>query len=133
MGGERLAAQGDRRRRRGRRIRERPAEARLRLDAARRLTRCGQQIRIERRESLDALGRVLESVSYRKVLERGYAVVRGPEGLVAGAAAVTPGLALDIEFADGHVAAQATGATKPSPKQKVAKKAARDDPQGSLL
>jgi exodeoxyribonuclease VII large subunit len=92
---------------------------------------------------------VLESVSYRKVLARGYAVVRGPEGLIARAVAVTPGLALDIEFADGHVGAEATGSsggpsartakppgkppTKPHGKPGARKKAAKDDPQGSLL
>jgi exodeoxyribonuclease VII large subunit len=133
---ERLGAQGERLRGLGRRIGERPAEALARLDAARRLARCGQQIPVDRREGLDAIGRVLESVSYRKVLARGYAVVRGPDGLVARAADVTPGLALDIEFADGHAAAQAlgsTGATKPTPKRKAGKTASKDDPQGSLL
>ena len=107
------------------------------LDAARRLGRSRQQILIDRQGGLEALVRVLESVSYRKVLARGYAVVRGPEGLVAGAAAVTPGLALDIEFADGHVGAEATGSStrtaKPPTKHKAQKKAAKDDPQGSLL
>ncbi|MDX1576772.1 MAG: exodeoxyribonuclease VII large subunit, partial [Kiloniellales bacterium] len=131
---ERLESQGGRLRGLGRRIGERPAEALLRLDAARRLTRCRQQILVERREGLAALGRVLDSVSYRKVLARGYAVVRGPDGLVARAAAVAPGLALDIEFADGHVAAQATGrASRPAPKRRPARKAPQDDPQGSLL
>ena len=130
---ERLAAQGDRLRGIGRRIRERPAEALMRLDAARRLGRSRQQILADPQERLNALGRVLESVSYRKVLARGYAVVRGPEGLVAGAAAVTPGLALDIEFADGHVAAQATGAAEPAARRKASKPPSKDDPQGSLL
>ncbi len=134
---ERLDAQGGRLRGLGRRIAERPAEALARLDAARRLRRCGRQIPVERRDRLDALGRVLESVSYRKVLARGYAVVRGPAGLIARAAAVTPGLALDIEFADGQVAATASGPSrrtaKPPAKAKASKRAARDDPQGSLL
>ena len=85
------------------------------------------------RERLNALSRVLESVSYRKVLSRGYAVVRGPEGLIAGAAAVAPGLALDIAFADGHVAAQATGTAKPPMRGRAARPGRKDDPQGSLL
>ena len=68
--------------------------------------------------------------------EYGYAVVRGPAGLVARAADVTPGLALDIELADGHAAAAAvggTGAAKPAPKPQAAKTPSKDDPQGSLL
>ncbi len=141
MSRERLGAQGDRLRGLGRRIGERPGQALARLDAARRLGRSRQQILIDRQGGLEALVRVLESVSYRKVLARGYAVVRGPEGLIAGAAAVTPGLALDIEFADGHVAAEATGSSggtsgrtaKPPVPSKARKKTAKDDPQGSLL
>ncbi len=148
---ERLAAQAGRLEGLGRRIGERPAEALARLDAARRLARSAGQVVRDRREGLVGLGRVLESVSYRKVLARGYAVVRGPEGLIARAAAVSPGLGLEIEFADGRVAAQATGhamgqvtGPPPSPRaaakqpakkaaRKPAKKAGRDDPQGSLL
>jgi len=142
---ERLDAQGGRLTGVGRRIAERPAEALARLDAARRLGRCGRQIPVDRRDRLDGLGRVLESVSYRKVLARGYAVVRGPEGLIARAAAVTPGLALAIEFADGKVAAQATaqstaqatsqtrGGRPPAAGHKAARRPAKDDPQGSLL
>jgi exodeoxyribonuclease VII large subunit len=141
MSRERLGAQGDRLRGLGRRIGERPGQALARLDAARRLGRSRQQILIDRQGGLEALVRVLESVSYRRVLARGYAVVRGPEGLIAGAAAVTPGVALDIEFTDGHVAAEATGSsggtsgrtTKPPVPSKARKKTAKDDPQGSLL
>ncbi|MEE8276440.1 MAG: exodeoxyribonuclease VII large subunit, partial [Alphaproteobacteria bacterium] len=141
MGRERLGAQGDRLRGLRRRIGERPGEALARLDAARRLRRSRQQILIDRQGSLEALGRVLESVSYRKVLARGYAVVRGPEGLIARAAAVVPGLALDIEFADGHAAAEATGSSdraakppaRPHGQPGARKKTAKDDPQGSLL
>ena len=136
MSRERLGAQGDRLRGLGRRLGERPGEALARLDAARRLRRSRQQILADRRDGLKALNRVLESVSYRKVLARGYAVVRGPEGLVARAAAVAPGLALDIEFADGHItaeAAEARDSTKTAGRPKAAKKAPKDDPQGSLL
>ena len=136
MSRERLGAQGDRLRGLGRRIGQRPGEALARLDAGRRLRRSRQQILADRRDGLKALNRVLESVSYRKVLARGYAVVRGPEGLVARAAAVAPGLALDIEFADGHItaeAAEARDSTKTAGRPKAAKKAPKDDPQGSLL
>jgi exodeoxyribonuclease VII large subunit len=95
----------------------------------------------DRRRELDGLARVLESVSYKKVLQRGYAVVRGPEGAITRPEAVTPGLALELEFATGRAAA--TGGGDPpaaaAPKPVAAKPAARrkksspEDPQGSLL
>ncbi|GAB4375684.1 MAG: exodeoxyribonuclease VII large subunit [Kiloniellaceae bacterium] len=95
----------------------------------------------ERRQEVDGLNRVLESVSYKKVLQRGYAVVRGPEGAITKPEAVTPGLALELEFATGRAAATggagqpvsaapATPAPKPAPRSK---KTSSDDPQGSLL
>jgi exodeoxyribonuclease VII large subunit len=100
----------------------------------------------ERRQEIDGLNRVLESVSYKKVLQRGYAVVRGPEGAITGPEAVTPGLALELEFASGRAAAtggagQPAAAPAPAKKPAAKKPAARkgkktsssDDPQGSLL
>jgi exodeoxyribonuclease VII large subunit len=79
-------------------------------------------------------------VSYENVLKRGFAVVRGPEGPITQAARVTPGLALDIQFGDGHAAAVGAdgGATpsRPAPKprkRKPAKAPGDDEPQGSLL
>ncbi len=94
----------------------------------------------ERQRELESLNRVLESVSYKKVLQRGYAVVRGPEGAITGAEQVTAGLALDLEFADDPHAAAVGGdrpveakPQKPAAKPPARKKAKRDDPQGSLL
>ncbi len=145
LGRERLGGQGGRLAALGRRIRERPQEDLARLDAARRLRRAGRQRCLDARGQLDALTRVLESVSYRKVLERGYAVVRGPAGLVTRAAAAAPGEKLDIEFADGHLAAEALGpagpsggakkapAAKSAAKAKPARKAKKDESQGTLL
>ncbi len=71
----------------------------------------------------------LESVSPRRVLERGYALVHAEGGLVTSAAGVTPGASLSVEFADGKVSVQAEGA-KPRP---VPKKPGSDGKQGSLL
>jgi exodeoxyribonuclease VII large subunit len=78
---------------------------------------------------------VLESVSYANVLKRGFAVVHGPEGLIAGAAGVTAGLELDIEFGDGHAAAVGAGGGGGGAKTKKrrAKPAPDNEPQGSLL
>jgi exodeoxyribonuclease VII large subunit len=91
---------------------------------------------IDRRQALKTLERVLESTSYGRVLQRGFAVVRGPEGLITQAAQVSAGLALDIEFGDGHAAAVGAGdrpAAAPKPKSRRAKPPPGDDPQGSLL
>jgi exodeoxyribonuclease VII large subunit len=62
------------------------------------------QARVERAE------RLLAAFSYREVLKRGFALVRDGEGRpLRAAAAVDAGMALDIEFADGRVAATANG------------------------
>ncbi|MBS0245548.1 MAG: exodeoxyribonuclease VII large subunit [Proteobacteria bacterium] len=60
--------------------------------------------RIERAE------RLLAAFSYREVLKRGFALVRDDKGQPLRAAAqVSAGSRLDIEFADGHIAATADG------------------------
>jgi exodeoxyribonuclease VII large subunit len=65
------------------------------------------------RRHLDACAKLLASLSYQGVLRRGFALVRDREGRsVRSARQVAPGQRLDIELADGHVAAEAaeTGA-----------------------
>ncbi len=55
-------------------------------------------------------GQLLTAFSYRGVLSRGFALVRDADGRpLRAAAAVAPGQRLDIEFADGRVAASADG------------------------
>ena len=92
---------------------------------------------IDAQGALNALARVLESVSYANVLKRGFAVVHGPEGPIARAAQISPGLALEIEFGDGRAAAIGAGgdaAVAPKPKnRKPSKPPGDDEPQGSLL
>jgi exodeoxyribonuclease VII large subunit len=71
---------------------------------------------------------LLSAFSYRGVLSRGFALVRDAEGHpLRTAAAVTPGMALDIEFADGRVRAtadstagtpRAAPASAPAPRKK---------------
>jgi exodeoxyribonuclease VII large subunit len=105
------------------------AEARLASLANRAALLLAQ--RIERAGArLDAGAKLLEAVSYRSVLERGFALVSDATGEpVRSAAAVPSGAALDIEFHDGHVAAVASGAAAPRRRRR-----ARDDgSQGSLL
>jgi exodeoxyribonuclease VII large subunit len=66
---------------------------------------------IDRRDAkLAHASQVLAALSYQGVLARGFALVRGPAGTpLRAAAAVSPGLRLDIEFADGNVGAVAEG------------------------
>jgi exodeoxyribonuclease VII large subunit len=53
-------------------------------------------------------GQLLAALSYRSVLTRGFALVRDEQGLpVHAAASIGPGARLNLEFADGRVAATA--------------------------
>jgi len=103
------------------------------------LDRLRPRLLADRRRDVDGLARVLESVSYKKVLQRGYAVVRGPQGAITDPDHVTPGLTLDLEFANDRHAAATGGAGQPeAPAEKprpapAKKKVSSDDPQGSLL
>ncbi|RJF88161.1 exodeoxyribonuclease VII large subunit [Oleomonas cavernae] len=84
-------------------------------------------------QRLTAPGQLLESLSYQRVLSRGYAVVRRAGELTTKAASVGAGDVLDIEFADGRVAAIATSE---APALKRRAKARSDDTppeQGSLI
>ena len=70
---------------------------------------------IERRAAMvSRAGGVLGALSYQGVLARGFALVRDPDGQpVRMAAAVPSGMRLDIEFADGHLAAVAEAPSPP--------------------
>jgi exodeoxyribonuclease VII large subunit len=60
--------------------------------------------------ALAAIARVLDSISYRAVLARGFALVRGEDGkLRRRAAALAPGQNLALVFADGEVQAVTAG------------------------
>jgi exodeoxyribonuclease VII large subunit len=73
------------------------------------------------------LERLLESVSHKSVLERGFALVRGEDGKVRRrAATVKAGEALTLTFADGEKQAVAEGGS-PKPKSK------KPADQGSLF
>jgi len=85
---------------------------------AHRLERCyGARLR-NWRDRLETSARLLESVSHRAVLERGFALVRGAGGtLRRRAAEVKSGEALSLVFADGAIDAKAEG-----PASRTAKK-----------
>ncbi|MBR0557364.1 exodeoxyribonuclease VII large subunit [Ciceribacter sp. L1K23] len=97
------------------------------------------------RQALVAQDRVLQSLSYKNVLARGYAVIRDENDRpVSRAAALSTGQALAIEFADGRIAAvagegQEPPALRPTTTAKsaaTAKPVRKPDPpagQGSLF
>jgi exodeoxyribonuclease VII large subunit len=94
---------------------------------------------IDRRDArLAHAGQVLAALSYQGVLARGFALVRGPTGTpLRAAAAVSPGLRLDIEFADGNVGAVAEGGrAKPQaepPRRPRRRRVPGDAGQGNLF
>jgi exodeoxyribonuclease VII large subunit len=72
--------------------------------------------------SVERCGQLLNALSHRGVLARGFALVRDDAGRpLRKAAAVNAGMRLDIEFSDGHVPAVAEGAAateRPTPAPK---------------
>jgi exodeoxyribonuclease VII large subunit len=81
---------------------------------------------------LEAMAARLESVSPKRVLERGYAMVWDASGApVTAAAGVATGAALRVEFADNSVDVSVTGGS-PKP-AKPAKRIKENPDQGSLL
>jgi exodeoxyribonuclease VII large subunit len=69
----------------------------------------------EARTRLEAGSARLDSVSYEKVLERGFALVADGGGHpITRAAAVRPGSRLSLRFADGTVGAAADGKVNPA-------------------
>ncbi len=74
----------------------------------------------------------LESVSPRRVLERGYAIVKDMNGAVISSALAATGPSLKIEFADGDIAVQ-TGDNAPKAARLAPKKATDTGGQGTLL
>jgi len=105
------------------------------LDAASRLRAGIARVIADAEARLVAEGKLLDSVSYRKVLERGFALVRDAAGRpLLRAADAAPGTAIEIEFADGARGATIAGEAAPAPRKNPRrKKDGGDDSQGSLL
>jgi exodeoxyribonuclease VII large subunit len=84
---------------------------------------------------LDHAEGLLAALSYQGVLARGFALVRDAAGTpLRSASALTPGTALDIEFADGRVAAVAgTAAMKIAPAPSRRRRGPVDSGQGTLF
>ncbi|HEX3664869.1 MAG TPA: exodeoxyribonuclease VII large subunit [Rhizomicrobium sp.] len=95
--------------------------------SAHRLERCHAARLRNWRDRLQSSARLLESVSHHSVLERGFALVRGADGILRRRAAdVKAGEALTLVFADSTVEAKAEGS--------AARAARKSKPgQGTLL
>ncbi len=96
------------------------------------------------RDAITSQDRVLQSLSYKNVLRRGFAVVRGEDDQpLTRAAGISEGLAISVEFADGRIAAVTGEAGElterpgvpPQPKKKISPKAepSAQPKQGSLF
>ncbi|TYR32033.1 exodeoxyribonuclease VII large subunit [Mesorhizobium microcysteis] len=126
------------------RVLERHGDASLDRSAERRVARLHRaelRLRIEpieeklraRRRRLEQADRLLRSVSYQSILDRGFALVTDATGeIVRRAETVARGDALTIEFTDGKVAAIAAGGDAPKPKARPAAKPEKGG-QGSLF
>jgi exodeoxyribonuclease VII large subunit len=89
-------------------------------------------------ERLAGFGQLLDSLSYERVLGRGFALVRDAAGSpVLAAASVRPGSSLEIQFADGTVPVTADGgsstAARKSAGRHEAAKTKNGKKQGSLF
>jgi exodeoxyribonuclease VII large subunit len=91
----------------------------------------------QRVASLDRCAGLLQALSHRGVLARGFALVRdGKRRPVPHAARVNAGMSLDIEFFDGHVRASAEHAfvTPPEkPRPRLRSRRLADPGQGKLF
>jgi len=95
-----------------------------------RLARTETTLIAQWRQQLDGLAKLLDALSFERVLERGYAVLRSSDGVLTSATDATPGLAVDIQFHDGMAKGQITGdggaeadAAKPAtPRRRAARK-----------
>ncbi|MFT4013626.1 MAG: exodeoxyribonuclease VII large subunit [Paracoccus sp. (in: a-proteobacteria)] len=73
--------------------------------ALRRLTAAADRLAPPRRDRLDRLDRLRQTLGYRETLRRGFAVIHGPEGLLTSATTAAQVEKFQIEFADGRLAA----------------------------
>ncbi|MFC3568941.1 exodeoxyribonuclease VII large subunit, partial [Paracoccus simplex] len=81
-----------------------------------------------RREALERLDRLRQTLGYRETLRRGFAVVHGPAGLLTSAAEAAQTPRFEIEFHDGRMAARPD-----APPAKPARKPRQPKGQPSLF
>ena len=97
------------------------------------LVRAASRLTVSPRRHLEQTARLLDSLSYQRVLDRGYALVTDAKGrTVSSAQELRAGDDITLRMKDGQVAARVSGPAAPKPK-KPAKAANGDDKQGNLL
>ena len=85
-------------------VRPRLAGARRRLEAAHTAALQAARLLLERRRSrLDRLGAQLSQMSPLRILDRGYAIVSTPAGILKDAAQAPPGSAIHVRLAGGEL------------------------------
>ena len=100
---------------------------------AERLRRAAETGLLPRRQRLGSIWQLIKSYSHVSVLERGFALVTGPDGHpLRTTSAVLPGMDLTIRLADGTFSATAEGEAGPKPKPAKPPRKAREG-QGSLF
>ena len=111
-----------------------------RVDAGRRLPAASARKLDDLARRLRHAGALLDSYSYERVLDRGFVLVRGPDGPVTEAAQATPGLGVTLQFKGGESrGAVIDGATPvkrkkaPAKRKKAVPPAGSDGGQGRLL
>jgi exodeoxyribonuclease VII large subunit len=82
-----------------------------------RFARVGPAALVAVRDRLEKSSRLLETLSYRGTLARGYAVVRDDKGALVTDPSVKPGAALSVIFGAGALGVFATGAAVPKAKK----------------
>ncbi|UYN99531.1 MAG: exodeoxyribonuclease VII large subunit [Devosia sp.] len=120
------------------RLSPRPLRAELRqaksnlAQLVQRLSQMPAAITAERAQRVQQLGKLLETLSYRNVLARGYALVQDAEGkVVSQAGGLKPGDLLKITLAEGSVDANVAGA--PAPRRKPPRPTDESGSQESLF
>lgn len=87
--------------------------------ASQRLDVAGKRAIHQRRDALQRLDRMRKTLGYEETLKRGFAVVRGPDGVLTTANAARQVPQVELQFADGTVSARPDGAP-PKPSRKSA-------------
>lgn len=109
----------------------RQAQAQL-VPVALRLDQIPARLTADRRQSLSQLAKLLDTLSYRSVLARGYALVQDQAGeVVSSATTLKPGESVRLTFADGEVGVTIAGA--PAQKRKIPRSPSEDGSQESLF
>ena len=119
-----------------------PARAEARLAAATqslaqltpRFAQAARASTSARRERLDGLSRLHQTLGYKETLNRGYAVIRADDTVQTTKSCAETHTMLEIEFADGRLAVSPTGAqVSKSHTPKAKSKPPNPDDQGSLF